>query len=452
MSIIAHVFDVAGVAEQCRRAAAVDVTLAADHELCQAAVALESARAALDAAQLHVLAELEIRGVCDREFGLGTASWVAERTHAPRPAMASRVKLGTTLRDGLEQVDACLSEGRIGLDHARVLADAANPRIADTVRDRQGELVDTAQRAPFPIWRRMVTELVALWDQDGGYDPAADLTRNQLHLRPVGDTTAISGELAGETALTILQVLDRETDKLWRRHQHDHEHAPELAVPPRATLRALALADICRRSQGTEPEQAPGVDLTLIAHLVDPLVDSDGAPGRPAPADTHGDAVAATVEVEVGDEAAEPQPRRAIATLVTPEGERLDPHRFAHLLCDPVFHPLLVDGHQTPLALGRAVRLANRAQRRALTARDGGCVFPGCDRPPGWCDAHHVTRFEDGGATDLPNLVLLCRHHHGVVHRAGWALLVPVDGTLAITTPAGRTLTGRRHPQLVLAA
>ncbi len=55
----------------------------------------------------------------------------------------------------------------------------------------------------FAIWQRMVLELAALWDQDGGYDPAADLTRSQLHLRPVGDITAVSGELVGESALTI---------------------------------------------------------------------------------------------------------------------------------------------------------------------------------------------------------------------------------------------------------
>src|SRR5712691_8435043 len=51
------------------------------------------------------------------------------------------------------------------------------------------------------------------------------------------------------------------------------------------------------------------------------------------------------------------------------------------------------------------------ALRRALGARDGGCRFPGCDRPPGWTDAHHMEHWADGGATALSNTVLLCRPH-----------------------------------------
>ncbi len=483
-------FEAEQVAESCRGAAGTDVSFASDDELCQTAIVLEAARAALDAAQLHVLGELEVRGVCDRRFGVGTASWLAEHAKSARPDVASRVKLATKLRAGLGQVDEALSDGRITLDHARAIADAANPRIAETVIDHQGELIEAAQHAPFAIWRRMVAELAALWDQDGGYDPVADLTRNRLNLNAVGDSTAISGELVGEAALTVSEVIEREADKLWRRYQRDHEQAPELEIPSRATLRALALVEICRRSQGSEPGQAPAVDLTLIARLADGEVepvptcaDPDAeAATDPAPICTEPDAEAATQPAPISSEtpttttdrpcdppagstsdlsptddgtSLEPSPlvARLIATLFTPDGQRLDPARYAHLLCDPVFHPMLVDGRHVPLALGRDVRLASRSQRRALAARDGGCVFPGCDRPPGWCDAHHIRSFEDGGSTDLINLILLCRHHHGVTHRIGWNLAVRPDGSAIWTTPAGLILPGQRRPQqLALAA
>jgi hypothetical protein len=60
--------------------------------------------------------------------------------------------------------------------------------------------------------------------------------------------------------------------------------------------------------------------------------------------------------------------------------------------------------------------------RTALIARDGGCAFPGCDAPTGWCDAHHVVEYSKDGRTTIINLVLLCRHHHGIVHRRGWRM------------------------------
>jgi 5-methylcytosine-specific restriction endonuclease McrA len=57
------------------------------------------------------------------------------------------------------------------------------------------------------------------------------------------------------------------------------------------------------------------------------------------------------------------------------------------------------------------------AQRRALVARDRHCVSKGCTRPPAFTDVHHLTHREDGGATALDNLVLLCRRHHVLWHK-----------------------------------
>ena len=58
--------------------------------------------------------------------------------------------------------------------------------------------------------------------------------------------------------------------------------------------------------------------------------------------------------------------------------------------------------------------------RRAITQRDRGCRFPGCDRKASWCEAHHVEPWQHGGPTNINNLVLLCAFHHHVVHRQGW--------------------------------
>ena len=79
------------------------------------------------------------------------------------------------------------------------------------------------------------------------------------------------------------------------------------------------------------------------------------------------------------------------------------------------------------LNLGRARRLFTGAVRRALILRDGGCAFPGCDRPHRWCDGHHLRAWADGGTTDLDNGVLLCRFHHRQIHHSGWDVRLGTD-------------------------
>ncbi len=114
--------------------------------------------AALQAAQLHVLAELEDREVCDRSVGLSTGSWLAEHTHLPRAVASCRVRVATKLRRRFDHVDHALSEGCITFDHARTIVEFANPRIVDQVADHQAEVIDHAQHAPFGIWRRALAE------------------------------------------------------------------------------------------------------------------------------------------------------------------------------------------------------------------------------------------------------------------------------------------------------
>ena len=95
---------------------------------------------------------------------------------------------------------------------------------------------------------------------------------------------------------------------------------------------------------------------------------------------------------------------------------------------------------------GRTKRIATRGQTLALIARDGGCSFPGCDKPPEWCQRHHIVSWADGGTTDLDNLTLLCGRHHRDFAAAGWTCRM-IDGLPAWIPPdwVDRTRTPRRH-------
>jgi Domain of unknown function (DUF222)/HNH endonuclease len=86
--------------------------------------------------------------------------------------------------------------------------------------------------------------------------------------------------------------------------------------------------------------------------------------------------------------------------------------------------PTILDDGGGVLAYGRARRLASERQRRTLAIRDRGCSFPNCDRPPAWTEAHHVQAWADGGKTDVPNLTLLCGHHHRHHAKLGWQCMM----------------------------
>jgi hypothetical protein len=112
------------------------------------------------------------------------------------------------------------------------------------------------------------------------------------------------------------------------------------------------------------------------------------------------------------------------------------------LCCDAGIVPTVVDRAGTVLDVGRRTRSIPPAIRRALTLRDAGCRFPGCDRTR-WLQAHHVEHWAHGGSTSLDNLALLCHHHHQLVHEGGYTLVPATDGdpdAFAALTPDGRRL------------
>ena len=119
------------------------------------------------------------------------------------------------------------------------------------------------------------------------------------------------------------------------------------------------------------------------------------------------------------------------------------------LACDGTIRRVIVDAQSEVLDVGRARRLATPTHRAALRVRDRGCAFPGCDRPPEWCQAHHLIPFEHGGATDLGNLCLLCSHHHHLVHEGGWSLERIGVVWVAISPTGDRRTQARRQPDEV---
>ena len=106
------------------------------------------------------------------------------------------------------------------------------------------------------------------------------------------------------------------------------------------------------------------------------------------------------------------------------------------LACDAAIIPAVLGSPSQVLDVGRANRLFPPAIRRAITLRDRGCTFPGCDRPAGWSDAHHIRHWVNGGPSSLENGCLLCPRHHAEIHRGHGEVRMAPDGLPEFIPPS----------------
>ena len=126
-------------------------------------------------------------------------------------------------------------------------------------------------------------------------------------------------------------------------------------------------------------------------------------------------------------------------------GQRLAPDTARRIACDSHLLKITEDAAGNPLDIGRKTRAVPPAMQRALRSRDRGCRFPGCTHHR-FVDAHHIKHWANGGETALNNLVLLCRHHHRLVHEGSFGVERIDGGALQFNRPDGRAIV--EHPRL----
>jgi hypothetical protein len=113
-------------------------------------------------------------------------------------------------------------------------------------------------------------------------------------------------------------------------------------------------------------------------------------------------------------------------------GETLSAATIRRLACDAEILPIVLGSKSQPLDVGTSQRLVTRPMRRALNARDKGCVV--CGAPPVQCEAHHLHHWINGGITAVSNLVLLCKRHHIDLHSGHWQIQI-IDGVVEVNRP-----------------
>jgi hypothetical protein len=349
-------------------------------------------------------AQLDARGAALTRGATSTAVFLrqllrispdqARRRVADAREVCPRVRLtGEVVEPVLPLAAAALRSGTISDHHLRVVRETLDDLPPQVREEKRGNvetyLVEQAEDYDPVQLGRLARRIRAYLDPDGSLlDERQAVARRELSFSPDLDgTVRLRGRLDAEGAAIVQAALS----PLAAPRPADAAGLKDPRTPARR--RADALVDAARMLLNagdlpTEGGQRP--HLVVSIGLAD-LIAETGT----ADLDATGGQVTATAA------------RRTA--------------------CDANIIPIVLGAKSEPLDVGRASYEVPQPMRRALIARDRGCAFPGCDRPPGWCAAHHILHWVDGGHTALCNLVLLCDAHHSVAHAEEWQITI-IDG------------------------
>ncbi|MFG1651374.1 DUF222 domain-containing protein [Micromonospora sp. NPDC049275] len=375
-----------------------------EHDLIATIDATHRLQQRLAAVQLAAVRELDGRGTAVAQGASSTAVWLRHRLRLDVPTARRLVGLAATLDVAPPGVRVALADGVVSVEQARVIADTAatvSTSAGAEVADKAvGVLVEWAEQFDPSVLRRMGTRILDHVAPDVA-DEAAEAALKAEAARSARDRhVTISEQTGGRLRLT--GTLDAEAAALLRA-AIDPLTAPSGPDDVRSPgqRRHDALADVCRLAlrTGELPESGGDPAQVVVTTSYDGLTRQLGA---------------GALDI----------------------GPQLTPDTVRRLACDAAILPAVLGGAGQVLDVGRQRRLITGALRRALVLRDGGCAFPGCDRPPRWCAAHHIRHWADGGPTSLDNAVLLCGHHHRHVHRSDWVVRLGADGRPEFVPPA----------------
>jgi hypothetical protein len=345
---------------------------------------LTGQRNAIDGRIVEIVAEIDRDQLCGATGARSVPALVAWKTGCS-PANAHTI---STVASRLKDFPRCaqgLREGRLSLDQVGVIAGRAGEgsdehyaQLAQVATVTQLRAAVNLEPRPAPEPRPGPERSITTTTTERGSCYRITLPRD--------DAARFDAALASHRDALIAQ---------WRHDHGDGQDASDNAPPLPTTAEAFM-------------------------RLIEAGWDAEAA-RRP-----HGQHTTVVVHLEVA--------RRAAALHLGPlltDAER------RYLTCDATCE-VWFERRGEVIGAGRSTRLINRRLRRALEYRDRTCAVPGCGATRG-LHAHHLRHWEDGGPTELPNLVLVCPYHHRAHHRGVITLTGPADA-LIVTDDAGRPL------------
>ncbi|MDP9233811.1 MAG: HNH endonuclease [Actinomycetota bacterium] len=365
---------------------------------------LQRAAELLEIERLRRLAEIDRRGLYERDGHLSAASWLAKTHKLAWGTAREQVRIGRALEE-MPLTRRALDDGELSMSAARLLV-GAREVDPDAFKRSEPELVEAARIHSIQDLGRVTSFWQQRVEQERSLDGEERLrARRRLHASvSFLGMVRVDGDLDPETGETLLTALGAVLDSEARSREKDDHRSP-------AQRRADALGEICRQwldsaDRASVGGERPHVTVTVDAHAL------------------AGDGCSAELD-HVGP---------------------VNPETAKRVSCDGSLMRVVMSGRSEPLDVGRRTAVIPPSMRRAVIVRDRHCRFPGCDRPHTWCDTHHVVHWADGGPTALANLLLMCRRHHRMVHRPGGFRLELLDGRAVFRRADGTLLVDRWPP------
>jgi hypothetical protein len=371
-----------------------------------------------------------------------TAVFVRDAQTISDDAARAKVRLATTLRDVLPQVEQKLCAGSTTLEHAAAAVAGTRGLDEAIVRASQPAICALTESASRRWCASSCASAPRRSTPSSGATPSGGRTHSAASAptsRPHG--LALHGNYGVEQGHEFLLGLDlavesercdgdarslrqRRADVLldWARQAAARHGAPAGSVAEDLRTARTSLIVTCSAEQLAEARRLLHAAAQPVARPLAPgSADDVAGPAWPywaapdeAPSDL-GSRVRAGASFGPGALVSSAVLQRltcdaAVSLAVLPDRPAGDPLSL---------RPDTTAGRRDPLYVGRAARIVTAAQWRALVVRDRQCVVKGCRRRPAECQAHHVRHWLLGGATDLDNLVLLCHQHHHDHHDRG---------------------------------
>jgi hypothetical protein len=300
----------------------------------------------------------------------------------------------------LPRLADALTAGTIGVDQARTIVQTMNglptavdPDTRDLVQNLLVEHGQLTEPHPFAVFARMVA---LTCDPDGKLDDHTPADKVELTIGARNAATGLTN-LKGKLDDLGVELLAQAIDGLAApRPAADGTPDPR----PPAVRRGQALKEMLRR-----------------------YLDLGDAPMQ------GGERPHITVTMDLQDL------RNGVGAAILEHGGPISAGQARMLACDARIVPAVLSGPSQVLDVGAASRSFPAAIRRAITLRDRGCSWPGCDRKAGWCDGHHIVHWCDDGPTSDTNGCLLCPFHHAEIHRGHWLVRMAPDGVPEFIPP-----------------